>query len=606
MQKAWKDYLKWSEHRIRKINIKGILEISVEAKLQYRIVHQKKRILKFFIIRNIRNQQIFQDFSVNWTDERAFEEKEKREERLNIESVVFNNKEIQEKLKFQKIDKDVLFQENGEGILVHRHQQRYIRSLIESKEGQLIVNRKEELLIESIKELDEEQTEKRIQLEKASKNKNDDDAHRKGKFFNQKNIQSRKKSQDYGVHGNFDTFSLRVNKEPSQKKEKLDLEDFEITKNNLRFKLSKLIHHHPKFSITGKFFPTASTEKKSLQLVDSNLNSIHSKSFIKAENTKFKTQTVHITTNTKFHWSVKISLYSLTFLFFLNSFAIFIRGYFQKMTTSEAPIALTAIDVVNWITWSQLYGIISLERNRAVREGWISKNDVKKYLKGENYWERTYVLQTPSKVWTFSEESQRKADIMLKNIEFEGLFPELDKWILDYIEIDIFELEDEFENDQGNDIVGEKNKGIIHSKFGIRWEKKRFSRHEAIEMSAIAGKAYENRNYENDSLKEIPSLGEERDRNKDPFEDYFRRLLTGQSLKSATERIWNFEEYLKAVCSQNEGIIFWTFIGSFVGSCVIVLSIGGFLYGMKQYMVNLYVVILKNKVFLNFYFSSGI
>lgn len=398
-----------------------------------------------------------------------------------------------------------------------------------------------------------------------------------------------------------DSLSLRVNKEPSNQNEKLDLEKFELQKDTDLFKISKLIHHHPKFFIIGDIFPTASTHEKNSLLIDSNLESNQSKSYVRARKTKFKIKNINITTNTKFHSTTKFLLCILTCLFLTNLTPIYLKLSSQKTMKTEVPLALTALDVVNWISWSQLYGIISLESNRAVREGWVKNQDLKKYLKGKNFWESTYAGQASSEVWTFSQKAHEKADLMISQFNSPQYFFEIGggNWAKKKIDVEIFEVNfDEKYREGGSEgVKEEEHEGVIKSVFGISWKKFSVSSLEAIELTTVSGVKYQLRNYENDSLSEIPSLGELRERDNDPFENYFRKLLTGQALKSSIEDVTKFKEFLLEICLDNERVVMFASLGGIGISFGILLFILGFIYNMKKYMMNFYTILLKNRVF---------
>lgn len=153
---------------------------------------------------------------------------------------------------------------------------------------------------------------------------------------------------------------------------------------------------------------------------------------------------------------------------------------------------------------------------------------------------------------------------MVREFQFLDLFKGFHKWVDDYMPLDFYEVIGEDKDISGKKMVDiDSNYGLISINNQIEWYQVDLSRLDAMLLTTVAGDLYQKRNYQNASLEEIPSLGKNRDRNNDPFEEYFRRLLIGHPLKSIAYRTWDQEEYLKDVCRQNENFIFYSAVIGF-------------------------------------------
>lgn len=576
LKEAWEDYIIWSKPRTMRIITRFGESIKVRLKIQNRIIGQVNEITRFIILQNISTMKIFQELDLTHNFDRRKGAAEKKEERKNIESILcqgkkkkagdntlnsqgtyfdeeedlkaetlraFNNKSKITKCS-NKEEKGDSFQEKKVGFLTERKKKRQVtfnfNQQINPRNNDSIVGP----LYRPNEQIEEEES-LNEELQALS-------------------------IESYEINE-----SLEINVEPSLKKNKIKVENYEKTQKNIHFRLSKLIHHNQNLCLTKSFFPSVSSKEKMLELVDSNANFTSSKTTSRVEKAKYKISKVQIKNNTRMHSSTKTALVFLILILMINLNCIFVKYPLQKKTQVEVPIALIALDIVCWITWVQLYGIINLEGNRAVRDGWIGEYDMKRFINNQSYWEGTYPLQSKSEVWIFAHIAEKECDKLVRKFQFLDIFKGYHKWVDDDINVDFYEIANSNEIVSENDPVDIKmNNGLISIDNTTKWFQVKMSRLDTMMLTTLAGEIYMSRNYQNDSLEVIPSLGESRDRNNDPFEDYFRKLLIREPLKAVAYRTWDIEEYLKDVCRQNEwSIVFSSLVGICSSTFLLILLI---------------------------------
>lgn len=578
LKQAWKDFINWSKPGILNLDLsqKKLENIFLKAKIQNRIIEPQGQIVRVIVIRSINNKKIFQDFDFHFKFEKEFDDLDHKK---NMESILCENEE-----------------EKIQGMEGQRPETVRVFS---SNKATTFSSSKEDKPDDIRKAI---HTERGGELEKKNF-QNENQMNKKIDNLRVNNYASRMRNRYFdefhkGVEEGFEEGESLAMNGSSRKKDDLSLKKFEKSISHPHFKLSKLIHHNKKLSLQQEFFPTAASKENISNLMDSNISYTGQQTTTNlAEKSKFKISKIEAITETRYHRVTIFTLIMISLILLINYFAITLKYQVQQKNQIEIPVALIAVDIVCWITWVQLYGIISLEGNRAVREGWIGEYDMKRFIKNKSYWEGTYPLQSGSDVWIFAHIAEKSLDKMVRKFQFLNLFKGFHKWVDDDIMLDFYEVVSDNKDISGKEKVDPGlNKGLISINNKTKWFKQKTSRLDAMMLSDIAGAIYMKRNYENASLEEIPSLGEERDRNNDPFEDYFRKLLIGEPLKAVAYRTWDMEEYLKDICIYGETVLLQSSVIGGLSSLVIVLVMFGYLSKVGQNMRKYYEIVFNIKV----------
>lgn len=222
---------------------------------------------------------------------------------------------------------------------------------------------------------------------------------------------------------------------------------------------------------------------------------------------------------------------------------------------------------------------------------------MKKFLLGKSYWEDTYPKQISSGLWAFVDVAQKSLDQRVRKFQYRSLYAGRNNFFDDELGVDFYRInEGDKKSNNQNEVIPETNNGLLFINNETEWYKVQMERYDSLKLLDLAGRQYLSRNYENDSLKKIPSLGIDRNRNNDPFEDFLRKLLIGESLYRVMLRIWDVYEYLKNVSRQNEDYVFWSAVLGGGGSGFLLLMLVLYLMRIKNQMNNFYEILFNFKV----------
>lgn len=596
----WSDYLKWSKPTFIRMR-RSFLKL----KIQDFIIPQLKEVVRFIVIEHINDDKVYQSYNIYPKKQKGKKNKFETKERKNIECILEKIEEASKKtLESSKSESDSdlkakvaqtktsrVSDENKrrkERFEIqrqnHTERENVVKkavtfSKINTEKNNdfefLLLKSKKSRIVESAKETDEN---KNLEVEK------------KQAELMKGSILKKFTKMPSGVEN---SDSLYMNKDKRKRTQILKIEDFEKSKNSPLFKLSKLIHHHPKLNLIRNANDIVKSKANISKLMESDVHFTGQEPTSKLEKNIFNVSKIDIKKISVFHKSAKTAILIIIIISMINIFLMDQKLTNQELATKEIPTLLVLADIFCWVTWVEMYGIISLEGNRAVREGWIDKNDMKRYLHGKSYWEDTYAKQFSSGLWAFVDIAQKNYDQKLRNIDYPELFHGYDEFFDDQLGVDFYKID--LENDEQTKVNPEKNKGLISIREGVEWYKIEMQRYDSLKLLELAGNIYKERNYENDTLEDIPSLGKNRDRDKDPFEDYLRKLLIGESLYRVMIKGWDTYEYLKDISRKNENSILFCSAGAAISSGILLLGLLGYLLKLRKEMNDFYQLIFSFK-----------
>lgn len=602
---AWRDYLKWSKPSY--IKMKNCI---LKMKIQDFLLTQVRKVIRFIVIENINDEKFYQSFDVKSKHLRKKSIKLEMKERKNIESMLRKSETIGSKItnpqSSSKDDFDFIPNERkikpktsrnyGDEEERFGEEEKFLTKRADYMEKGFYLKKKEKSQENSIKlkipKLKQKKSifgnseEKNIEMENLEE----------GVFqFNfEENYDKKSKPKSVPLEEEDSESYSHSEKDIVKKKDILKIDEFEKSKNHPFFKLSKLIHHHPSLNLIRNGNDIVKSKSKILTLIESDVHFTGHEPTSKLGKNIFNISKIDIKKYSVFHKSAKISIILIIIIALINIILVNQKSYIQEITTKEVPNMLVITDIFCWIVWVELYGIMSLEGNRAVREGWIGKYDMKKYLDGKSYWEDAYFKQKSSGLWAFVDLAQKTYDTKIRKITYPDLFHGYEGVFKDELGVDFYRIG---QGGEGRVSVNEeKNKGYMSIGNEVEWYKVDMGRRDSLKLLDLAGRIYLKRNYENDSVEDIPSLGKERDRNRDPFEDYLRKLLIGESFYKVMLKNWDNYEYIKDVSGRNEYMIFLCSVGSTLSSGFLLIGFMIYILKLKSDMNNFYRLIFSFKV----------
>lgn len=363
--------------------------------------------------------------------------------------------------------------------------------------------------------------------------------------------------------------------------------------NTTSFAVSSIIHHNKATNLSENMFKSLSSNACSSLITSSKLRLTTSERSNEIKD--FEIGKGDISKNARPHFITKISFTLVMLILFVNFYPIMVKLPIQEKTTTEIPAMLINFDIVGWILWAQLYAIISVEGNRAVREGWVDNEYVRPIIKNQTYWDYAYAASLSSETYTFMWDAELAYDMKMRDIQFMDLFTGYGEMVVDYAQVEFYSVAGRpITQIEGEGVKLEENAGLIKIDNKTTWYNRSISRRTGLKLTGLVGEAYSRRNYSSDGDDVIPPLGPDRDRNNDPFEDMYRRLLIGDLLKKASYLSYDSGDYVKAVAIQNEKYIFFTFIFGSVSCCGLVFGFSVYycfqIKKMKEFYAQIFVM----------------
>lgn len=248
----------------------------------------------------------------------------------------------------------------------------------------------------------------------------------------------------------------------------------------------------------------------------------------------------------------------------------------QNYVFKDIQYHIMTVDLENWISFSQIHPALFIDVGRAGREGWIENDSFLPY-------EQVTATEYAMGQWKRSTEFPWACERLLlrnhTNITMKFLYP-MDKWINDYNDV-WFVKNRTFENYDPSIHPDDKlstldNAGFFTITKEINWTTENLHRSQGIQLMDFMGTYLRSRDYSFladtwDNLDmDIPFLrpkGYEQamethptppDRNRDPAEDFFRRLVTGLTANSTFHRSIEFLDFYIACGVFFEKFTLWS------------------------------------------------
>lgn len=272
----------------------------------------------------------------------------------------------------------------------------------------------------------------------------------------------------------------------------------------------------------------------------------------------------------------KIVMIILGVMQVLNIALFLTRDPVQTLVFKDIQYHIMTVDLENWISFSQIHPALFVDVSRAAREGWIENDS---FLPYENATATKYSMAQWYRSTTFPWACERLLLRNHSNITMGYLYPR-DKWINDFIDVDFY-YDRTFESYDDSVPLSDRlnasaNAGLFTITKDVKWRKENLHRSQGIQLMEFMGEYLRNRNYstldgtweQNDM--DIPYLRPEGyeqaqethptppDRNRDPAEDFFRRLVTGLTSNSTYHRSVEFLDFYKACGNFYEKFILWS------------------------------------------------
>ena len=288
---------------------------------------------------------------------------------------------------------------------------------------------------------------------------------------------------------------------------------------------------------------------------------------------------------TKHRYS-RVATLSLLLLAALNFALIFIKVPFQEASKLDLLVQIITVDMTAWAVWTQNFVSIYFEFGRYFREGWLPLNLSKPYH-DTDYYGVSYSDYIKSGALSFQLGAEEELDQRLRNASFPYLL-NYRSWVYDKIQIEVYTI------DQNKTLSGVTSASGIGSDFSameyyqnhaglfdkgveIAWVNVTVSRTVAAKIADELGRYILQRNYQNDSLGKMPSLGATRHRDNDLIEEMYRRILVGELNKATVLRSYDVIEYTKAIPWQYLVFTLYSAVGLVGINCFAGVGLIGFL-----------------------------
>ena len=269
---------------------------------------------------------------------------------------------------------------------------------------------------------------------------------------------------------------------------------------------------------------------------------------------------------------------------FLNIAVFLSREPVQSMAQKDIEYHVLTCDINSWAVYAHVFSMFYLDMSRMVREGWIDDDSWIEFT-GETVLEQSQVQ------WRVCDYSYAAEKILINNhtnITMGFLYPE-EKWLNDTLEVDWIK-DRSFESSSASVLDEDRlrddaNGGYFTRFVNVEWRKQILHRVQGQKVISLMCELMKNRDYtdtgeskENQDL-EIPylrPLGYEQaqethptspERDRDTFEEFFRRLTTGPIANSTFHRTSEFLQFYKDVGKFSEQFIYFT------GVLIIALSL---------------------------------
>lgn len=290
----------------------------------------------------------------------------------------------------------------------------------------------------------------------------------------------------------------------------------------------------------------------------------------------------------------RLIFWILSILVMLN-FGVFLsREPVQLMAYKDIEYHILTCDIESWAVYSQVHAGLFLDLCRAAREGWIDNESFREFVEmsatqmTQDQWRRSAAYAYPAEKILLRNHS---------NVTMGFLYP-LENWISDYVEVDWIDdrgfdsyLATVLDEDKLED---KKHGGYFTLYKNVTWKKMRLHRTQGMQVTTFMGQMLKLRNYSDftgtyeEQDRDIPFLrapGYEQaqetyptppDRDRDTFEEFYRRLVVGETANSTFHRSMEFLDFYKAVGKFSESFIYLTglfIIGISVAGWIIVSAI---------------------------------
>ena len=239
----------------------------------------------------------------------------------------------------------------------------------------------------------------------------------------------------------------------------------------------------------------------------------------------------------KYHPNTTIGFMFFVLIILINIVAVYVKKpYLMETMTDVVEMAVTA-DHFSWEIFAHVQPLWFLTINRMIREGWVSDKDFLMFRPDNSsyvYPKSRFAGSVGFVMWPDNHIDKR-----LRNITYPKFF-NFDAWV-------------------NFDSVMQFYDVVYHpdGSSEIKWREEVFSRRAVVKVVQTLSVHLVARDYENDTLEEIVPINMEdpKDREKDPMEEFYKRIVASDFTEKYSLMSYEFYEYLKKVVWQAYNVL---------------------------------------------------